>query len=210
MATAIAVGSLLSSGTAAVAGSSLFTGATAAAVASTATTAATAFSVASGVASIFAGQDAGDASAAAQLSAARAQTDAARTQYAESQLSAQRERTQAAIEEAERQRRLRRTLASQRAAFAGGAADINSGSILAIQDDAANEINRESNLAAFASDQQVSAINRQGQAQLSSGLSESVSLISSASATKAKTASDTLSQVGTVASQLSSIAKTSF
>lgn len=118
----------------------------------------------------------------AQLAASRAELDAARTRASESSLAAQRERTQAAIEEAERQRRLRRTLAAQRAAFAGSGIDPYTGSPVAIQEQTAGQINRESRLAELTSADRISSINRQRLGHLGLGKSRAVSLLSSAAA----------------------------
>lgn len=84
--------------------------------------------------------------------AAGEQADAAkRSQRFETQqleMQVQRERTQAALEAQEREDRLRRALASQRAA-AGSSVDVNSGSPLRLQESTIGSINREQSIADF-------------------------------------------------------------
>jgi hypothetical protein len=92
------------------------------------------------------------------------------------------EKTQAAIEEAERQRRLRRTQATQRAAFAGGGADAFSGSPVVIMERGVSDIQRESAQAAAVSRGNISQINAQiGQTRLAGRERFTQSLISAGS-----------------------------
>ena len=173
---AVAIGSLISSGTAAVAGAgtTAFTvGSVVGAAGPVLPTAisfgqiAAGFGALSAATAMFTGMSAADRAYSQTLEASRANLEASRARFAESELGTQRERTQAALEDAERQRRLRRTLASQRAAFAGGGIDPFSGTPVTIAEQTAGEINRESRLAQLATEDAVSAINRQGYGSVS-------------------------------------------
>lgn len=195
MATAIAIGSILASSGSAVAGAVGAVG-----------TAATLGKVAAGIGlvgqafSMFQGADSGQAAYDAQIAASRAELDAAKVRAAETGLSAQRENTQAAIEEAERQRRLRRTLAAQRASFAGAGVDPDSGSPVAIQEATAGEINRESRLADLATQDTVSSLNRQSDGILAQGAGNAASLIGKANTDLAVSRQNTLNQATQLAS----------
>lgn len=191
---AVVIGSMLASGGSAVAGA---TGGTILGMtAGTLGSVAAGFGIAGQALSYFAGQDAADAQYDAQIAASRAELDASRTRVAENELGAQRARTQAAIEEAERQRRLRRALASQRAAFAGGVADIDSGSAAVIQDSTVGEINRESRLAELGVVDTVKAINRQSLGLQAAGIGKAASLIGSANTGRAIADQQGLNQIG--------------
>lgn len=116
-----------------------------------------------------------DASSAA--SAARA---ASEDRAREIGLANQRERTQAAIEEAERQRRLRRALAAQRARFSGAGVDFTTGTPQLIQDQTAGQINRESRIAGLRTDLATSSALRQQEQELRQGGLRSQSIRSEA------------------------------
>ncbi|NRB40019.1 MAG: hypothetical protein HRU20_16380 [Pseudomonadales bacterium] len=196
---AVAVGSLLASGASAVAGAGTVVGA-----AITLEQVSAGFGIFGQVLNFFSGQSQADAAYDAQIAASRAELEATRTRVAENNLSAQRERTQAAIEEAERQRRLRRTLAAQRAAFAGGSIDPFSGSAGVIQDATVGEINRESRLAEFASQDVISAINTQGLGIQAAGSGRAASLIGEANTSRAESTQTGINQIGQIALQTGS------
>jgi hypothetical protein len=158
--------------------------------------------------SMFSGASQADAAYDAQIAASRAELEAGKARFAEGELSAQRENTQAAIEESERQRRLRRVLAAQRAQFAGGGADIGSGSLQRIQEDTIGEINRESNLAAAATQDRVSSINRQGLGILAASKGRASSLINQANVGRAESRSNTINQLGGLATGISDFGAT--
>ena len=195
---AVAVGSLLASGASAVAGAGTVVGA-----AITLEQVSAGFGIFGQVLNFFSGQSQADAAYDAQIAASRAELEATRTRVAENNLSAQRERTQAAIEEAERQRRLRRTLAAQRAAFAGGSIDPFSGSAGVIQDATVGEINRESRLAEFASQDVISAINTQGLGIQAAGSGRAASLIGEANTSRAESTQTGINQIGQIAQNAS-------
>jgi len=206
MAEAIVLGSLLSSGAAAASGAGL--------IATTGIAGISFGTIASGLGllgsavSMFSSADQGAAAYDAQIAASRAELEAGKTRFAESQLSEQREATQAAIEESERQRRLRRTLAAQRASFAGGGAAIDSGSLQRIQEGTIGEINRESNLAALASGDRISSIQRQGLGNLAGSKARASSLIGQAETGLAQSRANTLSQAGSFATGAIDFSKT--
>lgn len=200
---AIAVGSLLASGASSIAGAGTVIGAGV-----TLGQVATGFSVLGGAMNFFAGQDQADAAYDATIAASRASLDATRARVAEGDLNAQRQRTQAAIEEAERQRRLRRALASQRAAFAGGSADINSGSFNAIQDDTIGEINRESRLADLATEDAVNAINTNTLGVQAAGFGQASSLIGQANTNRTIATQTGLNQLTQTVSNVGRIGNT--
>lgn len=101
--------------------------------------------------------------------AAKAEKIAAQERSAEFKLQAQQEKTQAATEASDRERRLQRALASQRAAFAGAGVDFSSGSPLVIQQQTAGEINREGRISELRSGLAVSNLNRQSASTLRAG-----------------------------------------
>ena len=157
-------------------------------------------SLASQAFSIFSGADAGNAAYEAQIAASKAELEAGRTRFAEGQLQAQRERTQFAVEEADRQRRLRRALAAQRASFAGGSVDPFSGSPVSIQEQTANEINRESRLAELSTLDRVTSINNQNLGKLAANKGSAFSLIGKANTNQAESRQDTFNEITTLAS----------
>ena len=196
MATAIAAGSLLAAGGSAAAGAGLIS-ATAFTVGSTAVSF-SALSAGLGLAgqafSIFSGASAGADAFDASIAASRAALEEGRVRAAETDLEVQRERTQEAIEDAERQRKLRRTLAAQRAAFAGGSVDIFSGSPVTIQEATAGQINREERLAEFASQDRIGSLNRQATGQRAAGIGKAASLIGKANTSLIGSQQNTLQQ----------------
>lgn len=182
MATAIAAGSILSSGASAAAGAGLI-GATGIAGVSFGTISA-GFGIAGQALSFLQGRQESDRAFEATIAASRAELAATRARVAEGERQQQQEKTQLAIEEAERQRRARRLLASQRASFAGGFADIFSGSPMAIQEATAGEINRESRLAEQAGAGRVNILAAQTTGVRAAGLGKAASLINQGLANK--------------------------
>ena len=104
--------------------------------------------------------------------AADAQEQASRQRAAELRLQMQQDSTQRAIEDAERQRRLRRTIASQRAAGAGFVEE--SGNLLNIQQQTASEAQRSERLGQFKSDLTIGQLNRQAMSELRSGQNQAM------------------------------------
>lgn len=100
------------------------------------------------------------ASIGSQANAASQATDFQNQQL---QLQIDRERTQAALEEQQRERRLRSLLASQRAAFGGAGVSADSGSPLRLQETAIGSLNEEQSLADFETGQRIANLNIQGQ-----------------------------------------------
>ena len=144
MGTAIAVGSLLAGTGSAVAGATAagtFLGVSAATFGTIATVGSLAGSAISGIQQSNAQQAAGEAA----LLQSQQQADQLRLQIDQ-------EKTQSALQEAERQRRLKRVLASQRAAFAGGGIDPFSGSPVTIDEDTQAIAERNSSRAQLTSD----------------------------------------------------------
>jgi len=174
MATAIAVGSLLASGASAAAGAGLISG-TIAGV--SLTKVAAGLSLAGQVMSFAESRSAGNQAFKASLAASRAELQATRSRVAETERAQQQEKTQFALEEAERQRKARRLIASQRATFAGGGADAFSGSAIAIQEATEGQINRQSRLAELASQGRVNALGIQGVGIQAAGFGKAASLI---------------------------------
>ena len=110
--------------------------------------------------------------------AADAQEQASRQRAAELRLQMQQESTQQALEDAERQRRLRRTIASQRAAGAGFVEE--SGNLLNIQQQTASEAQRQQRLGEFKSDLTINQLNRQAMSEIRSGQNEAIATRSEA------------------------------
>lgn len=201
---AIALGSMLAGGASAVAGA----GTTALTIGSVVGAAgpvqplltltlgqvAAGFGVMSAAVGMFSGMGSSDAAYDAQIAASRSALETSRVQFAETELASQREKTQAAIEEAERQRRLRRVLAEQKASFAGAGVDIQSGSPARIQEETVSEINRETRLSKLTSGQRVSSINRQGLGILASGAGKASSLIGQARTDRAASRTQAMGQ----------------
>ena len=104
--------------------------------------------------------------------AADAQEQASRQRAAELRLQMQQESTQRALEDAERQRRLRRTIASQRAAGAGFVEE--SGNLLNIQQQTASEAQRQQRLGEFKSDLTINQLNRQAMSEIRSGQNKAI------------------------------------
>lgn len=105
----------------------------------------------------------------AQKNAGRAERLAAEARERELRLKSKREETQASIEEANRQRRLRVTLAEQRARFGGAGIDPSSGSPLRIAEQTTSEIARQDRQAGLFSSLTVSSINRQASQEAQAG-----------------------------------------
>ena len=104
-----------------------------------------------------------------QKAAGRAEQAASEARARELRLRGAREQTQAAIEEADRQRRLRITLATQRARFAAGGIDPQAGTPLRIQEASISEILRQDRQAGLFSSLSISALNRQAQEEVRAG-----------------------------------------
>jgi hypothetical protein len=166
----VVIGSLLAKGGTAVAGASAAGGA--AAAAGTLGSIASALQVASTVGGVIGGIQQFTATRAA-ASAAKAQ---ARQQAALTGLDIQRAETQQATDRAERERRLRRTLAAQRASFAGAGVDVFSGSPFSIQEQTVGEINREQRLADLEADTTIGQLKIQQQGELDAGISKANTL----------------------------------
>ena len=94
---------------------------------------------------------------------------AASSQAAQTQLQLEAERTQAAVEEEERQKRLRSVLASQNAIFASNSVDIASGTPSVLAADSYHEAARQSNQAALFSGVRQSILGFQEQDARSAG-----------------------------------------
>lgn len=107
--------------------------------------------------------------ASAQRAAGGAEQAAAEARARELRLKSSRERTQAAIDEADRQRRLRINLATQRARFAAGGVDPQTGSPLRIQESSISEILRQDRQAGLFSSLTVGALNRQASQEVRAG-----------------------------------------
>lgn len=99
--------------------------------------------------------------------AAEAQEIASEQRAAEIRLQSQAESTRQAQLDLERQRRLRRTIASQRAATAGVVSE--TGSILNIQQQTASQIQREGRLSEFQTDLNINALTRQALSETRAG-----------------------------------------
>jgi hypothetical protein len=183
MAVAAAAAPLLATGSSAVAGAT---------IGSTAITfgqIASAASLVSGAFSAFSSFKQGQA-------AADAQEQASQQRAAELRLQMQQESTQNALEDAERQRRLRRTIASQRAAGAGFVEE--SGNLLNIQQQTASEAQRQQRLGQFQSDLTIGQLNRQALSEVRSGQNKAI-----ATRNKAFTGlSDSLINIGQGANRL--------
>ena len=132
---------------------------------------------------------AGYAQYKATSAAAKSEMLASAARARDLELSADKEKAQAAIEEQARQRRARRQEAAQRAAFAG-VVDPTTGSALRIQEATASEINRQSRLASLTSDLTVSSINRQAKEELLAGYNKGTALKSKAKTSLIETVSD--------------------
>lgn len=107
--------------------------------------------------------------AQAQRAAGRTEQAASEARARELRLRGARERTQSAIEDADRQRRLRITLATQRARFAAGGIDPQTGTPVRIQEASISEILRQERQAGLFSSLSVSALNRQASQEIQAG-----------------------------------------
>jgi hypothetical protein len=131
-------------------------------------------------------------------SAASAERGASQSRARELQLEMQQERTQNAIEDAERARQLRRNLASQRAAGAGIVDE--TGNILNIQNQTMSESQRNENLAGSVSDNTVANLNRQAMSTLRAGENAYAAGMSKASTSLINTVTTVGGQIGDIAS----------
>lgn len=114
-----------------------------------------------------------------QMSAGQAAQRTASMQAKQMQLKAQAEKTQAAIDEQNRQMKLTKVLATQRAIFGSSGASLNSGSFLAIQNADTSEVARENRLGSLIADTNSSLYNMQADQYLAAGRERSkASLIS--------------------------------
>lgn len=111
---------------------------------------------------------------------AKAEETASEERAADIRLQVQQERTQQAIEQAEREKRLRRALASQRASFAGAGIDPNTGSPLNIQQQTTGLINREQRLSDEASSFTQSVLNLNAEREVRGGYARASGLRSKA------------------------------
>lgn len=102
-----------------------------------------------------------------EMQARSAQGDVAKQQadfqQKQLQLDIDREATQSAIESKQREQRLRRSLAAQRAAFGSGGLEVNSGTPLRLQEVAIGSINEEQSYADFATEQTITNLNVQSE-----------------------------------------------
>ncbi len=104
-----------------------------------------------------------------QRAAGKAEQAASEARARELRLQGARGRTQSAIEEADRQRRLRINLATQRARFAAGGIDPQTGTPLRIQESSISEILRQDRQAGLFSSLSISALNRQAGQEVRAG-----------------------------------------
>ena len=107
-----------------------------------------------------------------QISSGSAAQRTAKMQASQMQLKAQAEKTQAAIDEQNRQQKLTKVLATQRAIFGASGASLNSGSFLAIQNADTSEVARENRLGGLLADTSASLYDLQAQEYLSAGRSK--------------------------------------
>jgi len=188
MATAAAAGSLLASAGSAAAGAGAFGGTVAGLSAGT-------FAAGLGAASTAL---AGLSRFQAQEQRADALEQASEQRADELEFQIQQEKTQSAVEEAQRQRKLRRTLAAQRAAFGAGGASETSGSPIAIQRDTQNISRRQQGRSDLQSDLEINQINQQiGQKRRSGQIR--------ANAERRKGRTSLLSSASTVGNQINEI-----
>lgn len=131
-------------------------------------------------------------------SAASAERSASQSRARELQLQMQQERTQNAVEDAERSRQLRRQIASQRAAGAGIVDE--TGSILNIQNQTISESQRRENLAGSVSDNTVANLNRQAISTLRAGENAYKAGMSKARGSLINTITTVGGQIGDIAS----------
>jgi len=161
MATAIAAGSLLSSAGGAVAGLS-------SAGAFLGIQAGTFFAISAGLGIAGTALSGFQQSQAAEAEA-EAQQIASRQRARNLEFQVEQEKTQSAIEEADRQRRLRRTLASQRAAFGAGGGDPFSGSPVKIQEDTTAISERDQRRSDLTSSLRINSLQQQASQELRAG-----------------------------------------
>ena len=185
MATALVIGSLVASAGSAVAGTSAAMGAGIVAAKFAAVSAGL-----GAAATVKSTLDARKAASAQSKSIELASEHTAR----ELEIQTEAEKAQNAIEDAERERQLRVTLASQEAAFAGGGADPFSGSPVRINQDTQSISNRAGRRAGFVSGLRISALGAKKGQELRSGRAR-------AKGVKAKSKASTLRAFTSVAQQ---------
>lgn len=135
----------------------------------------------------------------AQKNAGRAERLAAEARERELRLKSKREETQASIEEANRQRRLRTTLAEQRARFGGAGIDASSGTPLRIAEQSISEIARQDRQAGLFSSLTVSSLNRQATQEANAGRAAQSAANSQAFGSLISTGVSVAGQVGDLA-----------
>jgi len=167
MATAVAAGSLLAGAGGAIAG----TNATAFTIGSTAVS----FGALSAGLGIAGTALSGLQQSQAADAEAEAQELASQQRARNLDFQIEQEKTQLAIEEADRQRRLRRTLASQRAAFGAGGGDPFSGSPVKIQQDTRNISRRDQNRSDLKSSLKINSLGQQRSQELRAGSTRAAS-----------------------------------
>ena len=131
--------------------------------------------------------------------AAEAEQQASESRARELRLQSQQESTQQALLEAERQRKLRRTLATQRAAGAGVVEE--SGNILNIQQQTASQAQREGRLSELQSSLTIGQLNRQALSEQRAGQNALI-------AGKSKARTSLISTVSSFGSQVKDIKST--
>jgi len=161
MATAVAVGSLVAGAGTAVAGAS----ATAFTIGSTAIS----FGSLTAGLSVAGTALSGFQQSQAAESEAQAQTLASQQRARNLNLQIEQERTQEALEKADRERRLRRTLATQRAVFGAGGADPFSGSPVRIKEDTTAISERDQSRSDLVSDLRINTLGQQRSQSLRAG-----------------------------------------
>ena len=187
----MALAPLIASGASAVAGAATV----ATTIGSTAVTFGQIASAVSAVSGLVSGIQAfGSANAAAE-----AEQQASEARARELRLQSQQESTQQALLEAERQRKLRRTLATQRAAGAGVVEE--SGNILNIQQQTASQAQREGRLSELQSSLTIGQLNRQALSEQRAGQNALI-------AGKSKARTSLISTVSSFGSQVKDIKST--
>lgn len=111
-----------------------------------------------------------------QRAAGKAAQIASQEQAAEIRLKAQAEQVQGAKERAEMERRLRRSLAQQRANFAAGGIETTSGTPMTIADETTSEFQRNIESSRLRQGLAVSSINQQAMSTLRAGYNRRLAL----------------------------------
>lgn len=155
-------------------------GSTAGATAATATTAGITASQAFAGLSAISGLVSGGMSFLNQRAAGKAAQIASEQRAAELSLKAEAEKAQGARERAEMERRLRRTLAQQRANFAAGGIETTSGTPVKIAEETTSEFQRNIDSSNLRQGLAVSSINRQSMSTLRAGYNRRLAMNSGA------------------------------